>query len=79
MTNINIENRVIKALTEILGMPKDSVTINCTSESLGLDSLDEIECIMMLEEDFELEITDPIAEGFTSVQSIIEYIRSTNT
>ena len=78
MTNINIENRVVKAINEILGMPKNGVTISCTSESLGLDSLDKVECIMMLEEEFELEISDPIAEGFTNVQSIIEHIRSTN-
>jgi len=69
-----IEKMILEIINEVLGMPKNSVTATSTKEVLGMDSLDDIEVIMMLEEKFEIEIADEVAESFTTVQSIIDYI-----
>ena len=60
----------------MLGMPKGSVTIDSTTESLGMDSLDAIECIMAIEDEFDLEIPDEEAEKITTVQSAIDYVEN---
>jgi len=73
---MDIENKVIKTLTDMLGMPKGSVTIDSTTESLGMDSLDAIECIMAIEDEFDLEIPDEEADRLTTVKQTIEYVAS---
>ena len=76
MTDIsNIEARVKKIIIEQLGVKEEQV-INEASfvEDLGADSLDTVELVMALEEEFELEIPDEDAEKITTVQQAIDYI-----
>ena len=71
----NIEERVKKIIAEQLGVKEDEVTTEASFvEDLGADSLDTVELVMALEEEFETEIPDEDAEKLTSVQEAIDYI-----
>jgi acyl carrier protein len=78
MTDIsNIEARVKKIIIEQLGVKEEQVTNEASFvEDLGADSLDTVELVMALEEEFELEIPDEDAEKITTVQQAIDYIVS---
>jgi acyl carrier protein len=78
MTDIsNIEARVKKIIIEQLGVKEEQVTNEASFvEDLGADSLDTVELVMALEEEFELEIPDEDAEKITTVQQAIDYIAS---
>ncbi|MXP67463.1 acyl carrier protein [Pantoea sp. Aalb] len=73
----DIEQRVKKIVAEQLGVKEDEV-INTASfvEDLGADSLDTVELVMALEEEFNTEIPDEEAEKITTVQAAIDYINS---
>lgn len=71
---MSIEKRVINILRNQLGMPDGVISINSTKCDLIMDSLDDIECIMALEEEFDLEISDFDAEKLKTVKQTIEYI-----
>ena len=70
----NIEERVIKMVAEQLGVKEEDVKVTSSFvEDLGADSLDTVELIMALEEEFETEIPDEDAEKITTVQNAIDY------
>jgi acyl carrier protein len=73
-----IEERVKKIVAEQLGVKEEEV-INTASfvEDLGADSLDTVELVMALEEEFETEIPDEEAEKITTVQAAIDYVTAT--
>jgi acyl carrier protein len=73
----SIEERVKKIVAEQLGV-KDGEVKNEASfvEDLGADSLDTVELVMALEEEFETEIPDEEAEKITTVQLAIDYINA---
>ena len=76
-TMSDIQERVIKMVAEQLGVKEDDVkTTSSFMEDLGADSLDTVELIMALEEEFETEIPDEQAEKLTNVQEAIDYIVS---
>ena len=70
-----IEERVKKIVAEQLGVKEEEVT-NAASfvEDLGADSLDTVELVMALEEEFETEIPDDQAEKITTVQQAVDFI-----
>ena len=72
-----VEERVKKIVCEQLGV-KDSEVQNTSSfvEDLGADSLDTVELVMALEEEFETEIPDEEAEKITTVKLAIEYVEA---
>ncbi|MEK9712195.1 MAG: acyl carrier protein [Thalassolituus sp.] len=71
----NIEERVKKIVCEQLGVKEEQVTPTSSFvEDLGADSLDTVELVMALEEEFETEIPDEQAEKLTTVQEAIDYI-----
>lgn len=72
-----LEERVKQIICDQLGVNKDKV-INTASfvEDLGADSLDTVELVMALEEEFNTEISDEEAEKITTVQAAIDYIVS---
>ncbi|MCC7219647.1 MAG: acyl carrier protein [Candidatus Contendobacter sp.] len=71
----NIEARVKKIIIEQLGVKEEQVTNDAHFvEDLGADSLDTVELVMALEEEFELEIPDEDAEKITTVQQAVDYI-----
>lgn len=74
----NIFDRVKDVIVEQLGIEDESsVTMTTTFiDDLGADSLDVVELIMALEEEFELEIPEVEAEKIVSVGDVVEYIKS---
>lgn len=71
----SIEERVIKMVAEQLGVKEEDVKPDSSFvDDLGADSLDTVELIMALEEEFDTEIPDEEAEKITTVQQAIDYI-----
>jgi acyl carrier protein len=73
----DIEARVKAIVVEQLGVSEDEVT-NASSfiDDLGADSLDTVELVMALEEEFGAEIPDEEAEKITTVQAAIDFIKA---
>ena len=72
-----VEERVAKIVVEQLGVEADVVNPEASFvDDLGADSLDTVELVMALEEEFECEIPDEEAEKITTVQQAIEYINA---
>ncbi|HKU70266.1 MAG TPA: acyl carrier protein [Burkholderiales bacterium] len=73
----NIEQRVKKIVAEQLGVNEADVKNESSFvNDLGADSLDTVELVMALEEEFETEIPDESAEKIATVQQAIDYIKS---
>ena len=71
----SIEDRVEKIVAEQLGVKEDEVRNEASFvDDLGADSLDTVELVRALEEEFETEIPDEEAEKITTVQLAIDYI-----
>jgi acyl carrier protein len=69
--------RVRKIIVEQLGVDEDDVTLESSFiDDLGADSLDIVELIMALEEEFDLEIPDSEAEKITTVGDAVGYIKN---
>jgi acyl carrier protein len=74
---MDIEARVKKIVAEQLGVNEGDVKIESSFvDDLGADSLDTVELVMALEEEFECEIPDEEAEKITTVQQAIDYVNS---
>ena len=72
----SIEERVKKIVAEQLGVKEEDVSESASFvEDLGADSLDTVELVMALEEEFETEIPDEEAEEITTVRLAIDYIK----
>jgi len=67
---------VIQIVSEKLKTDKDSIIKAHTFQELGADSLDMVEIIMKLEEQFDIEINDEDAEKLTSIQEVVDYINA---
>jgi len=71
----SVEERVEKIVIEQLGVKAEEVTREASFvDDLGADSLDTVELVMALEEEFETEIPDEDAEKITTVQQAIDYV-----
>ncbi|MBL4607405.1 MAG: acyl carrier protein [Pseudomonadales bacterium] len=71
-----IEDRVKKIVAEQLGVDLEEVKVEASFvDDLGADSLDTVELVMALEEEFETEIPDEEAEKITSVGLAISYVK----
>jgi acyl carrier protein len=71
----DIVERVRKIVVEQLGVKEDEVSSESSFvDDLGADSLDTVELVMALEEEFETEIPDEDAEKITTVQQAVDYI-----
>ena len=71
----NIEQRVRKIVSEQLGVNEADIKNESSFvDDLGADSLDTVELVMALEEEFETEIPDEQAEKITTVQEAIDYV-----
>jgi acyl carrier protein len=69
-----VEARVKKIVVEQLGVKEGEFTNDSFVDDLGADSLDTVELVMALEEEFETEIPDEDAEKITTIQQAIDYI-----
>ena len=71
----SVEERVKQIVAEQLGVDEDQVTNDASfMDDLGADSLDTVELVMALEEEFECEIPDEEAEKITTVQQALDYV-----
>ena len=76
IVNMSVEEQVKKIVAEQLGVKDEEVTPDASFvDDLGADSLDTVELVMALEEEFETEIPDEEAEKITTVQQAIDYVK----
>ena len=76
MSSEEIFEKVKESIVEQLGVTESTVTMEATFiDDLGADSLDIVELIMALEEEFDLEIPDADAEKIVSVSDVVDYIK----
>jgi acyl carrier protein len=69
--------RVKKIIVDRLGVEESKVTLEASfKEDLGADSLDVVELVMELEDEFDMEISDEDAEKITTVGEVVAYIES---
>jgi acyl carrier protein len=72
---MSVESRVIGIVAEQLGIEAENVRIDASFiEDLGADSLDTVELVMALEEEFSCEIPDDAAEKITTVRDAVDYV-----
>lgn len=73
----NLEARVKKVIAEKLGVDETTIKNDASFvEDLGADSLDTVELVMALEEEFNVQIPDEDAEKITNVQQAVDYVKS---
>jgi len=76
---MSIEERVKKIVAEKLGVNEDQIKNDDSFvDDLGADSLDTVELVMALEEEFDTEIPDEEAEKITTVQQAIDYVNASS-
>lgn len=76
MNSEEIFERIKKIIVEQLGAPETSVTSEASFvDDLGADSLDIVELVMAIEEEFSIEIPDADAEKVTTVGDVVDYIK----
>ena len=72
----DVEEKVRKIICEQLDVSEEDVVIDASFvDDLGADSLDQVELIMAMEEEFDLSIPDEDAEKITTVKDAVEYIK----
>ena len=77
MTATNVESKVKGIIAEQLGVSEEEIKITSSFiEDLGADSLDIVELVMAMEEEFEVEIPDEEAENIKTVGDVISYINT---
>ena len=73
----SINERIKQIVAEQLGVDEDQVTKEASfMDDLGADSLDTVELVMALEEEFDIEISDEDAEKIQTVQNAIDYVEA---
>jgi len=68
------EEKVKRLIAEQLMIDTSEITPSATLEDLGADSLDVVEIVMVLEEQFNIEISDDDAEKLTTLPLVVEYV-----
>ena len=77
MKNVEILDRVKQIIADQLSIDEDQIVPEASFiDDLGADSLDIVELIMALEEEFNMEIPDEEAEKISTVGDVVEYIKS---
>ena len=73
---MSVENKVIEIIIDQLGVDEKQVNPEASFiDDLGADSLDTVELVMALEEEFDIEIPDEDAEKIATVQNAVDYIK----
>ncbi len=72
----NVDQKVTEIIVDKLGVDESQVTPNAHFiNDLGADSLDQVELIMQLEEEFNIEISDEEAESLTTVGKVYDFLK----
>jgi acyl carrier protein len=75
---MSLEDRVTDLIVEQLGVSKEEAVLQASFiDDLGADSLDIVELVMSLEEEFDIEIPDEEAEQLQTIGQAIDYLRTT--
>ena len=75
-----IQEKIVKIISEQLGKDESEISMSSNFiEDLDADSLDTVELVMALEEEFEIDIPDEAAEKITTVQSAVNFISETKS
>ena len=73
----DVEEKIFKMIAEQLDVPEDEVVPSAAFvDDLGADSLDQVELIMAMEEEFDISIPDEDAENIGTVQNAIDYVNN---
>ncbi len=76
MASMSVDKKIIQIIAEQLGINEDEVIPDAALiDDMGADSLDIVELVMAMEEEFEMEIPDEDAEKIVTVRDIIEYVK----
>lgn len=73
-TTQEIRRTITDLVAELLGLTDDQITDSADFDDLGADSLDRVELIMMIEEEFQIDIPDPDAETINTVGDAVAYV-----
>jgi acyl carrier protein len=77
MSEQDLQEKIVGVIAEKLGVAADQCKPEAAFvEDLGADSLDQVELVMALEDEFELEIPDEDAEKLKTVQAVYDYVTS---
>ncbi|MDP6215756.1 MAG: acyl carrier protein [SAR324 cluster bacterium] len=75
-----IQAKIVQIISEQLGKEESDISMSSNFiEDLDADSLDTVELVMALEEEFEIDIPDEAAEKITTVQSAVDFITETKS
>jgi acyl carrier protein len=73
---MSVEKKILHTIAEQLGINEDEIDKDASLiDDMGADSLDIVELVMAMEEEFEMEIPDEDAEKISTVQDIIDYVQ----
>ncbi|MFO7951881.1 MAG: acyl carrier protein [Bacillota bacterium] len=73
---MSVEDKIKKIISDQLEVAIDKLSAETTFEDIDADSLDIVELVMALEEEFDLEISDQEIENVKSVGDVVKYIES---
>ena len=77
MTNDELFNSIKRMIVDQLGVDEDTITEDSSFvDDLNADSLDMVELVMAMEQEFDIEIPDDVAEKVVTVKDAIEYIQN---
>ncbi len=71
-----ISARVVSVIAKVKGVDADSITVDQTFEELSVDSLDAVEIMFEIEEEFDIEISDEIAREVRSVGEVVQMLEA---
>ncbi len=73
---MSVEKKIFQIIAEQLGISEDEIVRDASLiDDMGADSLDIVELVMAMEEEFEMEIPDEDAEKISTVQDIVDYVQ----
>ena len=77
MTNEELFNSIKRMIVDQLGVDEDTITEDSAFvDDLNADSLDMVELVMAMEQEFDIEIPDDVAEKVVTVKDAVEYIQN---